>query len=216
MTLPVLYSFKRCPYAMRARMALKLANIQCELREVRLSNKPEHMLKVSPKGTVPILILEDEVIDESIDIINWVLDNSNIFKDNINSKQIKLTENIITTFDIKFKHHLDRYKYSARYREGDRSFHRDICLKILIDLELILSNSDWIFGHDISKLDIAILPFIRQFRIADPEWFDSCLEIKKVQKLLNHFLESDLFKKIMFKYDEWNIQNEPVYFPIKK
>ena len=216
MTLPVLYSFKRCPYAMRARMALKLANIQCELREVRLSNKPEHMLKVSPKGTVPILILEDEVIDESIDIINWVLDNSNIFKDNIDSKQIKLTENIITTFDDKFKHHLDRYKYATRYKESDKSFHRDICLKILIDLEAILSNGDWIFGHDINKLDIAILPFIRQFRIADPGWFDSCIEIKKVQKLLNHFLESDLFKNIMFKYDEWNIQNEPVYFPIKK
>ena len=96
---------------MRARMALKLANIQCELREVRLNNKPKHMLEVSPKGTVPILILEDKVIDESIDIINWVLDQNNIFEGNISSEQIITTEAIIETFDNKFKYHLDRYNF---------------------------------------------------------------------------------------------------------
>ena len=83
MNYPVLYSFKRCPYAMRARMALKLADIKCELREVRLNNKPNHMLEVSPKGTVPILILKDNVIDESIDIINWVLTKADLFKNDI-------------------------------------------------------------------------------------------------------------------------------------
>ena len=214
MTLPVLYSFKRCPYAMRARMALKLANIQCELREVRLSNKPEHMLKVSPKGTVPILILEDEVIDESIDIINWVLDNSNLFKDNINLKQIGLTENIITTFDNKFKHHLDRYKYSIRYENVDEELHRTECLKILKDIENKICDGDWFFGDKLNKLDISILPFIRQYRIANPKWFDSQQGIFRVQKLLNNFLDSKLLKDVMYKYEEWETSDKPIYFPI--
>jgi len=128
MDMPILYSFKRCPYAMRARLALKLANIQCELREVRLNNKPKHMLEVSPKGTVPILILKDKIIDESIEIINWVLDQNNIFKDNISSEQIKITEQIIDIFDNKFKYHLDRYKYSNRYENADKKFHQNECL----------------------------------------------------------------------------------------
>ncbi len=195
-------------------MALKLANIQCELREVRLSNKPEHMLKVSPKGTVPILIFEDEVIDESIDIINWVLDNSNIFKDNINSKQIKLTENIITTFDNKFKHHLDRYKYSVRYENADEEFHRSECLKILKDIENKICDGCWFFGDKLNKVDISILPFIRQYRIANPDWFDSQQGILRVQKLLGNFLDSKLLNDVMYKYEEWKISDEPIYFPI--
>ena len=115
-------------------MALKLANIQCELREVRLSNKPEHMLKVSPKGTVPILILEDEVIDESIDIINWVLDNSNIFKDNINLKQIELTENIITTFEGKENTDINIQKNNTNVIKIDHNISAEKRKKIIIDL----------------------------------------------------------------------------------
>ena len=99
MKLPILYSFKRCPYAMRARMAIKLANIRCEIREIRLNNKPEHMLKVSPKGTVPVLILEDKIIDESIEIIDWVLDKDNIFEGNLNQNEVNLSEELIYIFD---------------------------------------------------------------------------------------------------------------------
>ncbi len=87
MKFPILYSFKRCPYAMRARMAIKLANIRCEIREIRLNNKPEHMLEASPKGTVPVLILEDKIIDESIEIIEWVLDQDNVFEGNLNQNR---------------------------------------------------------------------------------------------------------------------------------
>ena len=90
---------------MRARMALKLANIKCELREVRLNNKPNHMLEVSPKGTVPILILKDNVIDESIEIINWVLTKADLFKNDISQDQMDLSEEIILIFDNKFKYH---------------------------------------------------------------------------------------------------------------
>ena len=213
MSYPILYSFKRCPYAMRARMALYLAEIKCEIREIRLSNKPEHMLEISPKGTVPILILEDKVIDESYDIVNWVIKKHDIFNDNLRSDQINLTESLIKIFDEEFKYHLDRYKYSTRYENTDSDFHRAECLKILIDLEIITSDSKWIFGEKLNKLDISILPFIRQFRIANPGWFDSLEEISKIKKILNNYLDSEEFKKIMFKYDEWKLGAKPVYFP---
>ena len=121
-------------------MALHLAEIKCEIREIRLSNKPEQMLEVSPKGTVPILILEDKVIDESYDIVNWVIEESNIFDGNLDSDQIDLTESLIKKFDDDFKYHLDRYKYATRYENADSKFHRSECLKILIDLEAIASN----------------------------------------------------------------------------
>jgi len=211
MDMPILYSFKRCPYAMRARLALKLANIQCELREVRLNNKPKHMLEVSPKGTVPILILEDKIIDESIEIINWVLDQNNIFKDNISSEQTKITEQIIDIFDNKFKYHLDRYKYSNRYENADKKFHQKECLDILIDLEKVISDGNWFFGNELNKLDISILPFLRQFRIADPHWFDSLKQIPKIQKLLYNFLDSNLLNQIMFNYEVWGESSEISY-----
>tara|TARA_B100001175_G_C19337034_1_gene555478 strand:- start:213 stop:863 length:651 start_codon:yes stop_codon:yes gene_type:complete len=211
MDMPILYSFKRCPYAMRARLALKLANIQCELREVRLNNKPKHMLEVSPKGTVPILILEDKIIDESIEIINWVLDQNNIFKDNISSEQIKITEQIIDIFDNKFKYHLDRYKYSNRYENADKKFHQKECLDILIDLEKVISDGNWFFGNELNKLDISILPFLRQFRIADPHWFDSLKQIPKIQKFLYNFLDSNLLNQIMFSYKVWGASSEISY-----
>ena len=196
---------------MRARLALKLANIQCELREVRLNNKPKHMLEVSPKGTVPILILEDKVIDESIDIINWVLDQNNIFEGNISSEQIITTEAIIETFDNKFKYHLDRYKYSNRYENADKKFHQKICFDILIDVEKLISNENWFFGNELNKLDISILPFLRQFRIANPDWFDSLKEIPKIQKLLYNFLESNYLKQIMVNYKTWDESSEISY-----
>mgnify|MGYP001482123546 FL=1 len=196
---------------MRARLALKLANIQCELREVRLNNKPKHMLEVSPKGTVPILILEDKVIDESIDIINWVLDQNNIFEGNISSEQIITTEAIIDTFDNKFKYHLDRYKYSNRYENADKKFHQKKCFDILIDVEKLISNENWFFGNELNKLDISILPFLRQFRIANPDWFDSLKEIPKIQKLLYNFLESNYLKQIMVNYKTWDESSEISY-----
>jgi glutathione S-transferase len=214
MNYPVLYSFKRCPYAMRARMALKLADIKCELREVRLNNKPNHMLEVSPKGTVPILILKDSVIDESMEIINWVLTKVDLFKNDISQDQIDLSEEIILNFDNKFKHHLDRYKYSTRYEDADLEFHQNECLNILYDLEKIISNGDWIFGDKLNKLDISILPFIRQYRIANPEWFDSQKDICKVKKILRNFLDSKLFIEIMQVYDVWEEGSDPTYFPI--
>ncbi|MFL2720773.1 MAG: glutathione S-transferase [Gammaproteobacteria bacterium] len=213
MNYPILYSFIRCPYAMRARMILKLADIKCELREVRLNNKPEHMLEASPKGTVPVLILEDKIIDESIDIVNWALNITNVFEGNIKQDQINLTEELIDLFDDKFKYHLDRYKYSNRYEDVDVEHHQNECLNILKKLETIIDGTNWIFGDSISKLDILILPFIRQFRIADQEWFDSQQNIPGIQRVLMNFLDSNIFKSVMNKYEEWCEGSDKIYFP---
>ena len=213
MNYPILYSFIRCPYAMRARMILKLADIKCELREVRLNNKPEHMLEASPKGTVPVLILEDKIIDESIDIVNWALNITNVFEGNIKQDQINLTEELIDLFDDKFKYHLDRYKYSNRYEDVDVEHHQNECLNILKKLETIIDGTNWIFGDSISKLDILILPFIRQFRIADQEWFDSQQNIPGIQRVLMNFLDSNIFKSVMNKYEQWCEGSDKIYFP---
>ena len=196
-------------------MALKLANIMCEIREIKLNNKPDHMLKVSPKGTVPVLVLEDKIIDESNEIIEWVLGKVDIFEGNLNKYEINLSENLINTFDTKFKFHLDRYKYANRYDDiTQKGNHRSECMKILNNLEKIISGYEWIFGKNINKLDISILPFIRQFRIADPKWFDSQLPIKNIHRLLNNFLESKLLNETMINYQVWEEGSLPVFFPI--
>ena len=213
MEYPILYSFIRCPYAMRARMALKLTNIKCEIREVRLNNKPKQMIDKSPKGTVPVLVLQKKVIDESNDIIEWALSSNNIFDGNIDHDQINLTNNLIELFDSKFKYNLDRYKYATRYENINKDKHKKECLEILINLENLISNEGWILGSKINKLDISILPFIRQFRIADIEWFDKQNKIKGIQKILFNFLDSNLFKEVMYKYDVWEENAEPQFFP---
>ena len=194
-------------------MSLKLADIKCELREARLSNKPNHMLQVSPKGTVPVLILEDKVIDESIEIINWVLEQNNIFEGNLSEDQETYSENMVKLFDNKFKYHLHRYKYSSRYEDSNEDEHRNECVKILYELENSLSNQDWFFGEKINKLDIAILPFFRQFRIANPKWFDEDLELKKVKKYIHRFIESNLLRDVMTNYKVWKKDSALSYFP---
>ena len=211
---PILYSFKRCPYAMRARMVLKLANIKCELREVRLNNKPKQMLQVSPKGTVPVMVVDNQIIDESLDIINWALTQNDIFKGNLSDGDLLLTEELISIFDNDFKKNLDRYKYSTRYRDADAEFHRDECFKILLDLEKKIVPGYWFFGKQINKVDICILPFIRQYKIADPTWFDLQEDIPKVKTLLNNFLDYDIFNNVMINYEVWEKGSDPVYFPI--
>ena len=213
MDYPILYSFVRCPYAMRARMALKLTEIKCEIREVRLNNKPKHMIDMSPKGTVPVLVLENNVIDESNEIIDWALSFNNVFDGNLDKDQKDLTSHLIELFDSKFKYNLDRYKYATRYENVDTEKHKLECLKILINLQNLISKEEWFLGKSINKLDISILPFIRQFRIADVDWFDKQNQITGIQRILTNFLDSKLFKDIMFKYDVWTENDMPQFFP---
>jgi glutathione S-transferase len=202
MNLPILYSFRRCPYAMRARMALILASKQCELREILLKNKPDHMLEISPKGTVPVLQLPDKVLDESLDIISWAtvsnLDNVHIFS----KTEETLYMELVHLFDTKFKHHLDRYKYSSRYG-ADPSEHQEECKIILENLDAKINPSPWVFGPQVSLLDISILPFIRQCKIANPEWFD-VQQFYKVIALLDYFEQDNLFIQAMQKYELWD------------
>ena len=213
--MPILYSFKRCPYAMRARMALCLSKTIVELREVRLRNKPQSMLEISPKGTVPVLLLDDgSVIDESIEIIEWCINNKkDMFKDTLNKDQELFTEDAIKLFDEKFKFHLDRYKYASRYENVDAASHKDACLDILKTLDKNINNTKWFFTNNINKIDISVLPFIRQFRIADPEWFDANQDIPNIQIWLKNFLQSKLLNIVMVNFEVWEPNNPIKLFP---
>ena len=209
--LPILYSFRRCPYAMRARMAIHISGQKCELREVLLRDKPPSMLEYSAKGTVPVLILQDgKVIDESLDVIDWAL-NLNDPDDWQRSKDTKKTKELIKINDGEFKYHLDRYKYSKRYDNEDPEFHRKKCLKFIESVNNELNNSKYIFDDNISYADIVLLPFIRQFRIADIEWFDS-LPYNNLKKWLSGFLDSTLLNSIMKKYDLWKEGDKSIVF----
>jgi glutathione S-transferase len=210
---PILYSFRRCPYAMRARMAIAISQQQVEFREVLLRDKPPSMIEISPKGTVPVLLLNSgKVIDESLDIIDWAL-NLNDPKDWKRSQNSEKSKTLILTNDNEFKYHLDRYKYSKRYDNEIPIVHRKQCMKFINELEVQLQNSKYLYDNDISALDISIFPFIRQFRIADMEWFDA-LDKPYLKGWLITFLESDLFKSIMLKYDIWKDGDE-FFFPFK-
>ena len=209
--LPILYSFRRCPYAMRARMAIHISGQKCELREVLLRDKPPSMLEYSAKGTVPVLILQDgKVIDESLDVIDWAL-NLNDPDDWQRSKDKEKTKELIKINDGEFKYHLDRYKYSKRYDNEDPEFHRKKCLKFIESINNELNNSEYIFDDNISYADIVLLPFIRQFRIADIEWFDS-LPYDNLKKWLSRFLDSSLLNSSMKKYDLWKEGDKSIVF----
>ena len=209
--LPILYSFRRCPYAMRARMAIHISGQKCELREVLLKDKPPSMLEYSAKGTVPVLILQDgKIIDESLDVIDWAL-NLNDPDDWQRSKDKEKTKELIKINDGEFKYHLDRYKYSKRYDNEDPEFHRKKCLKFIESINNELNNSEYIFDDNISYADIVLLPFIRQFRIADIEWFDS-LPYDNLKKWLSSFLDSSLLNSIMKKYDLWKEGDKSIVF----
>jgi glutathione S-transferase len=193
----LLYSYRRCPYAMRARMALILAGVGCEVYEVNFKNKPPHMLEISPKGTVPVLVSADnQVIDESLDIMNWAFVQNDPESIKINSEHSLISEN-----DGAFKTALDHYKYSDRFPEDDDFQARDQGLNFLIKLNDILSTQNQLISDKMSMVDTCIFPFVRQYANVDREWFDS-LNMKYVQKWLTHHLESDLFTHIMMKHKD--------------
>ena len=143
MNLPILYSFRRCPYAMRARMALILASKDCELREITLKNKPDEMLQISAKGTVPVLELPNKVLEESLDIISWAMQSRPESVYTFSTKEKLMSESLIQLFDSKFKYHLDRYKYALRY-EVNFSEHQEECKNILEILDTKINPWPWI------------------------------------------------------------------------
>jgi len=206
MSLPILYSFRRCPYAMRARMALHLTKTEIEHREIRLKNKPPHMLKASPKGTVPVLILPSgQVIDESLDLALWALSQSRRHNLNWNidnaCDQHQLA--LICQNDQDFKHWLDRYKYHVGYPEQPPAYYREKAEVFLAELDMRLKNHTFLFSEQPSLADIAIFPFIRQFAFVDTIWFDQAT-YPNLQRWLRYWLGSNEFEAIMNKYPEWS------------
>ncbi len=170
------------------------------------------MLQASPKGTVPILVLEEVILDESNDIIQWVISNNPNILMHLDDEQAQQTSKLLDLFDTEFKHHLDRYKYHQRYG-SNATIHKEQCDEILYLLDEEISEDGWIFSDEISLLDISILPFIRQFKIADESYFFS-QNYQKVINLLKRFESSDLFESIMHKYEAWEPnQAEKTIFP---
>ena len=213
MSAPILYSFRRCPYAMRARLALMASGQRVRLREVVLRDKPAEMLEASPKGTVPVLVLEDgTVIDESIDVMKWALDRADPL--GWKAADIDTSKQLIERNDGPFKAALDRYKYPNRYEdEGvDKFDQRSIGAEILADLDKrIGENGEQLLGSKPSFADFAIFPFIRQFANTDREWFDD-QPLPHLQRWLARHLESDLFASIMKKYPQWKPGDAEVDF----
>lgn len=207
--MPILYSFRRCPYAMRARMALLVSETPVRLREVVLRDKPEAMIAVSPKATVPVLALPDgQVVDESLAIMHWALDCN----DPQHWLQRTATETeLIAEADGPFKHALDRYKYPVRYDNVDPLEHRAAGRAFLEKLDRLVQPSGQLIGERPSLADHAIFPFVRQFANNDRDWFDA-LPLPALQQWLAGHLASPLFATTMKKYPQWQSGDpEPVF-----
>ena len=196
-TLPILYSFRRCPYAMRARMSIVRTSYTCEHREVILRDRPDHMMEISPKGTVPVLLLPNgKVIEESLEIMQHVL-----------SWELSTEDlNWVDRNDNEFKFHLDRYKYPNRYENIDSLEQRSMAKAYLDDLDQFLSNE---ISHSLSD---ALFPFVRQFANHDREWFDA-QNWEHLHDWLANNLSSKEFALCMKKYPQWCEGNELVTFP---
>ncbi|MBV1861896.1 MAG: glutathione S-transferase [Nannocystaceae bacterium] len=208
--IPILYSFRRCPYAIRARMALAVADIRCELREVLLRDKPAEMLKASPKGTVPVVVLADRTIDESLEIMHWALDQRD--PSSWRAGPQDEARALVQDNDGPFKHHLDRYKYAARYSDAQAHQERDHAAVFIAGLETRLADSAYLMGDQPSLVDVAIFPFVRQFAGVDPgDWKRGFFG--NTERWLERWLASKLFARCMHKSSPWHPQDEPVFFP---
>lgn len=204
---PILYSFRRCPYAMRARMALSISALTYVIREVSLRDKPAAMLAASSKATVPVLVLPDgRVLDESLDIMRWALAQHD--PEHWLAAGDPMSE-VIACNDGPFKFHLDRMKYANRYADSQPVVHRAEAIKLLALLETRLANHPYLFGSTPSLADVAIFPFVRQFAHADAAAF-AHLPLPCLQLWLSRWEASALFQSVMTKYRVWQAGDEDV------
>jgi len=211
-SLSCLYSFRRCPYAMRARLGLLFAELPVALREITLKNKPAHMLAISPKGTVPVLQLADGVvIEESRDIMEWALEQQDP-QELLNPKTLHQGNTLIEQNDQEFKHWLDRYKYADRHLEMTQTEYRQKGEAFLQILEALLTKNTYLLGDSVTIADIGIMPFVRQFAHVDRDVFYS-LPYPKLQIWLKNWLAHPLFIQAMTKFQPWQDGDEPVIFP---
>ena len=211
---PVLYSFRRCPYAMRARLALAASGTEVALREVVLRDKPGEMLAASPKGTVPVLVLPDgRVIEQSLDIMLWALarhDPEGWLQPQRGTLAQMLA--LIAQTDAAFKRDLDRYKYAPRPADAACLAARDAAAGFLQRLNVSLAEHNYLFGTAATLADMAILPFVRQFANVDRAWFDS-QPWPALIEWLQVFLASTRFENIMIRYPKWHGGDPLTIFP---
>lgn len=209
-----LYSFRRCPYAMRARLGLLFAQLPVELREIVLKNKPPQMLAISPKGTVPVLQLTNgTVIEESRDIMIWAL-AQNDPQGLLDTVVLSQANALIAQNDNEFKHWLDRYKYADRHPEMTQTEYRQRGEVFLQTLEALLTKNRYLLGDSVTIADIGIMPFVRQFAHVDRDTFYS-LPYPKLQHWLQNWLDHPLFLQAMVKFQPWQEEDEMVVFPAK-
>lgn len=209
---PRLYSFRRCPYAMRARLGLLFADLTVELREVVLKNKPATMLAISPKGTVPVLQLVDgSVIEESIEIIMWALEQQDP-QGLLDSNVLHEATALIEQNDTSFKYWLNRYKYADRYLDMTQTDYREQGEVFLKVLEALLTKHTFLLGDCVTIADICILPFIRQFAHVDRAVFYN-LPYPNLQLWLQSWLDHPFFIQAMTKFAPWQEDDEVVIFP---
>ncbi len=205
-TLPVLYSLQNCPYAMRARLTLLLSEQDIIIRAITLKDKPQTMLKASPKGTVPVLVLTDgTVIEESMEIMLWALEQSdpnNLLpqdKPDIQQAIIKL----IQRGDDEFKHPLEQYRAAKRYHRDSEIHWREQCESFIEELEQRLSTNSYFVGNSASLADYSFIPFMRQFGRVDRKWFANA-PYPNVKAWLSTQLQSRLYAKMMTKHPLWH------------
>ncbi|WP_445946635.1 glutathione S-transferase [Shewanella sp.] len=212
--LPVLYSLRNCPYAMRARLAIYAAKQQVQLRDLVLSNKPAEMLAVSPKGTVPVLVTaSNQVIDESLAIMQWAFSQSDP-DDYLDSKAPNALAEmlaVIEIFDHEFKGHLEKYRCSKRYHEPSLITDRQQCERYLTDLELRLCQHQYLISDKPSLVDLALMPFIRQFARVERQWYLQA-PYPKLRHWLNGYLQSRMFSKVMEQHPLWLDAKQEVVF----
>ena len=201
MKLPILFSFRRCPYAMRARIAIYYSKINYEHREILLKDRPKMLYDLSPKGTVPVLYLPDgTVIDESLDIMKWAISRRDTDSWFANNKDAQLKA--IELNDKDFKKWLDRYKYYDRFPDFPPEFYRKKCEQILDIYDKNLQNNQFLFNNNLSLGDMAIFPFIRQFANVDIAWFNK--RFINLSDWLEKLINTKIFISMMIKYNIWN------------
>lgn len=225
MTLPILYSLRNCPFAMRARIAIYKSQRPVVLREVNLKNKPSEMIQASNKATVPIIVLPNtRIIDESLEVILWALeenDPDNLLhinaRDNIeSSKSVQYLEalNLVQLFDNEFKPCLEAYKCAKRYHEPNLTECRQACEHYIEQLEHRLQVQHYFISDSESFADIAILPFIRQFARVERQWYLQS-NYPKLKHWLSTYLQSPMFTKVMAKHPVWSSKSETTIFAAK-
>jgi len=212
---PILYSFRRCPYAIRARLAIAISQQKVQLREIELKHKPSELLTISPNKTIPVLLLnndktQDSVLTESLDIMVWALSEND--PNQWLTRQLRDMLDLIDSNDYEFKPWLDKYKYADRFPEHSEEYYRDQTNDFLMHLEDRLTIQNFLFAARPTLADMAIFPFIRQFANVDKTWFEQSHYLH-VKKWLTTLINDPLFENCMQKYPTWLASGEDVIFP---